>query len=154
MLIDRLPRGRHESVTTPTKCGRAVARMERIMSGVSAAPNRARITGVVDRVEPSSTSDGKWYLTVDVHEAEAIEGGLFARPGGQARVFAFGAAPPVDAGRLISAEVEYLGGPTGGEFQLLRLLDEPGDEIRAAETTWDPTGDPTDGIDATRTPPD
>ena len=95
------------------------------MNGVSAAPNRARITGFVGQVEPSTTSDGKWYLTVDVETAESIEGGLFAHPGSQARVFTFGSASPVDAGRSITAEVEYLGGPTGGEFQLIRLLDEP-----------------------------
>lgn len=98
------------------------------MDGVSAAPNRSRITGSVSSVEPSTTSHGKWYLTVDVQDAEAIEGGLFARPGTPARVFAFGAAPPVAANQTISAEVTYLGGPTGGEFQLLRLFGDPTDD--------------------------
>ncbi len=98
------------------------------MDGVSAAPNRSRITGLVSSVEPSTTSQGKWYLTVDVEEVEAIEGGSFLRPGTPARVFAFGATPPVAADQTISAEVTYLGGPTGGEFQLLRLLADPGND--------------------------
>ncbi len=102
------------------------------MNGVSAAPNRSRITGLVSRVEPSTTSEGKWYLTVEIRDAEAIEGGLFARPGTPARVFTFGAAPPVDADQEISAEVAYLGGPTGGEFQLIRLLGGQGDEAETA----------------------
>lgn len=100
------------------------------MSGVSAAPNRSWITGRVARVEPSATSEGKWYLIVEVQDAEAIEGGLFTHSGEEARVFTFGLAPPVDVGQVISAELEYLGGPTGGEFQLIRLLDAPpGDAI-------------------------
>ncbi len=98
------------------------------MDGVSAAPNRSRITGIVSSVEPSTTSQGKWYLTVDVQDAEAMEGGSFARPGTPARVFAFGATPPVAADQTISAEVTYLGGPTGGEFQLLRLLADPAND--------------------------
>jgi len=92
------------------------------MGGVSAAPNRATIEGRVERVEPSSSSVGKWYLTVAVSVARAIEGGLFARVGEEARIFTFGDVAPVQAGSTISAEVEYLGGPTGGEFRLLRLL--------------------------------
>jgi hypothetical protein len=101
------------------------------MGFVSAAPNRSRISGRVTRVEPSATSVGKWYLIVEIHEAEAIEGGLFARPGTEARVFTFGEAPPAQADGIISAEVEYLGGPTGGEFQLIRLLGETTDEAAA-----------------------
>ena len=92
------------------------------MGGVSSAPNRARIEGRVERVGPSSSSVGKWYLTVAVSAASAIEGGLFARVGEEARVFTFGDDSPVPAGATISAEVEYLGGPTGGEFRLVRLL--------------------------------
>jgi hypothetical protein len=94
------------------------------MDPVSAAPNRSRISGTVARVEPSPTSAGKWYLVVAVQHAEAITGGLFARPGDEARVFAFGDAPPVRASDRISAEVEFIGGPTGGEFQLINLLGE------------------------------
>ena len=65
---------------------------------------------------------GKWYLTLAVSAASAIEGGLFARVGEEARVFAFGDDSPVPAGSTVIAEVEYLGGPTGGEFRLVRLL--------------------------------
>ena len=92
------------------------------MGGVSTAPNRATIEGRVERVEPSSSSVGKWYITVAVSAASAIEGGLFARVGEEARVFTFGDAPPVQAGSTVRAEVEYLGGPTGGEFRLVRLV--------------------------------
>ncbi len=95
------------------------------MSGVSAAPNRSTITGRIERVEPSATSAGKWYLVVAILEAAAIEGGLFARPGDVVRVFAFGDVPPLDAGQSIRAEVEYVGGPTGGEFRLIQLLGGP-----------------------------
>jgi hypothetical protein len=113
------------------------------MDGVSAAPNRSRITGFVSSVDPSTTSQGKWYLTVDVQDAEAIEGGLFARPGTPARVFAFGATPPVAADQTISAEVTYLGGPTGGEFQLLRLVDDPANDADEPGTdTGDDRPDP------------
>ena len=104
------------------------------MNGVSAAPNRSRITGRVARVEASATSAGKWYLIVEIQDAEAIDGGLFARPGNEARVFAFGDQPPVVAGQMISAEVEYLGGPTVGEFRLIRLLGGP---AAGAETEAD-----------------
>lgn len=92
------------------------------MGGVSAAPNRARIEGRVERIEPSSSSVGKWYLMVAVSAARAIEGGLFARVGEEARVFTFGDGSPVEVGSTIVAEVEYAGGPTGGEFRLIRLL--------------------------------
>jgi hypothetical protein len=112
----------------------------RVMSGVSAAPNRATVTGRVARVEPSATSANKWYLTVEVATATAIEGGLFAHPGDDARVFTFGDAPPVETGASISAEVEYLGGPTGGEFQLIRLLDGQA-EGREPDAADDPLGD-------------
>ena len=61
-------------------------------------------------------------MTVAVSAASAIEGGLFARVGEEARVFTFGDAPPVQAGSTVRAEVEYLGGPTGGEFRLVRLV--------------------------------
>jgi hypothetical protein len=73
------------------------------------------------------TSVNKWYLIVEVSTATAIEGGLFAHPWDEARVFTFGDTPPVDAGATISAEVEFIGGPTGGEFRLIRLLDVPTD---------------------------
>lgn len=125
-----LPFGRHEGVTVASQHDRGTnadsSVMERAMNGVSAAPNRSRITGRVARVEPSATSAGKWYLIVGIQDAEAIEGGLFAHSGDEARVFTFGDSPPVDVDQVISAEVEYLGGPTGGEFQLIRLLDAPG----------------------------
>jgi hypothetical protein len=121
----------HEGVTTasPTLGTRSADRngMEWAMSDVSAGPNRSRITGHLARVEPSMTSVGKWYLVVEVQEAEAIEGGRFARPGEVARLFTFGDQPPLDAGPVISAEVEYIGGPTAGEFRLIRLLDRPSD---------------------------
>jgi hypothetical protein len=124
-----LDAGCHEDVTIPSRPPRNEAgwRTQRAMSGVSAAPNRARISGRVAHVEPSATSANKWYLTVEVASATAIEGGLFAHPGDVARVFAFGDAPPLEAGGSISAEVEYIGGPTGGEFQLIRLMDEQAD---------------------------
>ena len=51
------------------------------------------------------------------------------------RVFAFGAAPPVAADQTISAEVTYLGGPTGGEFQLLRLFADPANDADEPGTT-------------------
>ena len=134
-------RQRHDSVSgrvPPMRADRGGA-----MDGVSAAPNRSRITGFVSSVEPSTTSQGKWYLTVDVQDAEAIEGGLFARPGTPARVFAFGATPPVAADQTISAEVTYLGGPTGGEFQLLRLIDDPANDADEPGTdTGDDRPDP------------
>lgn len=134
--------GCHEDVTIPSRPPRDEAgwRTERAMSGVSAAPNRARIAGRVAHVEPSATSEAKWYLTVEVASASAIEGGLFAHPGGEARVFTFGGAPPVESGASISAEVEYFGGPMGGEFQLIRLLDAQ-DERPEPDAVDDSLGD-------------
>jgi hypothetical protein len=120
------------------------------MSGISAAPNRSTITGHVIGVEPSATSMGKWYLIVQIRDAVAIAGGLFARPGLDARVFTFGDAPQVAVGDVISAEVEYLGGPTGGEFQLLRLLGGSASEADTGVSSADaartgPTDDRSDG---------
>jgi hypothetical protein len=99
------------------------------VSDVSAAPNRSRITARVKRVEASTSSPGKWYLIVDILDATAIEGGLFPRVGTEGRVFTFGDNSPVDKGALFTAEVEYVGGPQGGEFQLHRLISRHGDVI-------------------------
>ena len=85
-----------------------------------AAPNRSRITA---RVEDTSAVEGapKWYLTVNVVDAAPIEGGLFVHPGDTARVFVVGEAPDLRPDDVFTAEVEYLGGPDGGELQLLHL---------------------------------
>ncbi len=87
---------------------------------VMAAPNRCVITARVDRVEVVE-GQPKWYLPVEVLSAEAIEGGLFVHAGDLARVFAVGDEPPLRSGDVFRAEVEYVGGPGGGELQLLRL---------------------------------
>jgi hypothetical protein len=91
---------------------------------VMAAPNRSVITARTGRVEVVE-GQPKWYLTVEVLGAEAIEGGLFVRAGDVARVFVVGDKPPLRNGDVFRAEVEYIGGPGGGELQLLRL-----DEVR------------------------
>ena len=63
----------------------------------------------------------KWYFTVEVTDVTPIEGGLFVRPDDTARLFAVGDDPGLRPGDVFTAEVEYLGGPFGGELQLLRL---------------------------------
>lgn len=93
-----------------------------------AAPNRSRITARVEDTE-SVAGGAKWYLTVNVVEASPIEGGLFVHPGDRARVFIVGEEPPLAPDDLFTAEVEYLGGPGGGELQLLRLEDPAGPEV-------------------------
>lgn len=92
------------------------------MNDVSAGPNRSEITAQVKRVERSPSSPGKWYLIVDILDATAIEGGLFARVGTEARVFTFGDRASLGPGDVFTGEVEYLGGPLAGEFQLHRLI--------------------------------
>ena len=87
---------------------------------VMAAPNRSVITARTELVEVVE-GQPKWYLTVAVLEAEAVEGGLFVHAGETARVFVVGTRPPLESGDEFRAEVEYLGGPTGGELQLLTL---------------------------------
>jgi hypothetical protein len=42
-------------------------------------------------------------------------------------VFCVGERAPLDVGDRFTAEVEFIGGPGGGELQLHRLLDQPGD---------------------------
>ena len=91
-----------------------------------AAPNRSRITArVEERTEPEAGAP-KWYLTVDVVDAAPIEGGLFVHPGDKARVFVVGEEPDLWPDDVFTAEVEYLGGPFGGELQLLRLEERSG----------------------------
>lgn len=90
--------------------------------GVMAAPNRSRMTARVSGIE-AVEGQPKWYLSVEVLEAEAIEGGLFVRAGEHARVFVVGEQPDLHAGDVFRAEVEYLGGPGGGELQLLRRVE-------------------------------
>lgn len=89
---------------------------------VMAAPNRSSITARTGRVE-AVEGEPKWYLTVDVLDAEAIEGGLFVRAGETARVFVVGERPHLRSGDVFRAEVEYIGGPKGGQLQLLQLGD-------------------------------
>ncbi len=89
---------------------------------VMAAPNRSRITARTTAVE-TVLGQPKWYFSVDVLEAEPVEGGLFVHAGETARAFAVGEQPDLREGDVFSAEVEYLGGPDGGELQLLRVDD-------------------------------
>ena len=89
-----------------------------------AAPNRSRITARVEGTE-SVPDAPKWYLTVNVVASSPIEGGLFVHPGDTARVFVVGDEPDLHPDDVFTAEVEYLGGPGGGELQLLRLEDTP-----------------------------
>jgi hypothetical protein len=91
---------------------------------VMAAPNRSVITariGAIDAVE----GQPKWYLAVEVLESKAIEGGLFVHAGEAARVFSVGEQPGLRVGDVFRAEVEYVGGPSGGELQLLRFDEQP-----------------------------
>ena len=87
---------------------------------VMAAPNRSVIRARTELVEVVE-GQPKWYLTVAVLEAEAVDGGLFVRAGETARVFAVGSRPPINSGDEFRAHVEYIGGPEGGELQLLAL---------------------------------
>ncbi|MFC5176549.1 hypothetical protein [Nocardioides taihuensis] len=91
---------------------------------VMAAPNRSVITARTELVE-GVEGQPKWYLTVEVLGAEAVEGGLFVRAGETARVFVVGERPPIHVGDEFRGQVEYIGGPAGGELQLLAL-----DEVR------------------------
>ncbi len=96
------------------------------MTPVMAAPNRARITARVDGAD-SVPGQPKWYWTTTVLEATSITGGLFVHPGDVARVFCVGERAPLDVGDRFTAEVEFIGGPGGGELQLHRLVDDHGD---------------------------
>jgi hypothetical protein len=87
---------------------------------VTAAPNRSVITARTELVEVVE-GQPKWYLTVSVLGAEAVTGGLFVHAGDTARVFAVGSRPPIQDGDEFRAEVEYIGGPGGGELQLITL---------------------------------
>ncbi len=87
-----------------------------------AAPNRSIITARIERIDLVEGAP-KWYITVEVLHSEAIEGGLFVHSGDTARVFVVGDEPNLRPGDEFRAEVEYLGGPDGGELQLLRLHD-------------------------------
>lgn len=89
---------------------------------VMAAPNRSSITARTARVE-GVEGEPKWYLTVEVLDATPIQGGLFVRAGETARVFVVGEMPRLRAGDVFRAEVEYIGGPGGGQLQLLELGD-------------------------------
>jgi hypothetical protein len=91
---------------------------------VMAAPNRSVITARTELVE-GVEGQPKWYLTVEVLGAESVEGGLFVRAGETARVFVVGKRPPIDVGDEFRAQGEYIGGPGGGELQILAL-----DEVR------------------------
>ena len=93
------------------------------MTPVSAGPNRARIRARVDGAE-SVPGAPKWYWTTTVLDAASIEGGLFVHVGDIARVFSVGERAPLEVGDTFTAEVEFIGGPSGGEFQLHTLLDD------------------------------
>ena len=88
-----------------------------------AAPNRSRITARVEAPIEAVSGAPKWYLTVNVVDVAPIEGGVFVHPGETARVFVVGDEPDLRPDDVFTAEVEYLGGPAGGELQLLWLED-------------------------------
>lgn len=91
-----------------------------INMGVMAAPNRSVIKARVERVERVD-DHGRRFLAVKVISAQSLEGGLFVRAGDTARVIAAADDPQLGAAHVFSAEVEYVGGPQGGNLQLLCL---------------------------------
>lgn len=112
---------------------------EVIQVNVMAAPNRSAIVARVERAEgPQNPQDPhKWSMTVSVSDATPMEGGLFVRPGDVAEVFTTESDPGLHPGDEFRAEVEFIGGPTGGTLRLLELQSTPGDQAGGA-----PDGDP------------
>lgn len=110
--------------------------------GVMAAPNRSVITARVEDLE-RVPGQPKWYFAVTVIAAESIEGGLFVRAGDPARVFVVADDPGLAPGEEFRAEVEYVGGPGGGELQLLRLLwkDSTGEVVDPVDPPAEPWQD-------------
>ena len=99
---------------------------------VTAAPNRSRLTARVLSVEPSPRFADTWLLRIHVQDVRALAGGTFAARGQDRDAVAFGPGPVAEAGDVIQADAEYVGGPAGGLFRLHAVT-------RAAPP--EPTGD-------------
>ena len=86
--------------------------------GVPAAPNRCRLAAAVLELRPEPDVPQKSLLLLEVRELEPIQGGRFAGPGEQVAAFTFDDVTGLAVGAVVTAEAEYLGGPSGGTFQL------------------------------------
>jgi len=93
--------------------------------GIMGAPNRALVTARVKSVRPAENAPGKWQLELEFEATESLEGGHFARVGERADAFTFVGDSVAERLKSVAenegsvkAEVEYLGGPQGGVFQL------------------------------------
>jgi hypothetical protein len=96
--------------------------MQQRVQGVMAAPNRAKIKARVLRVEQSPQYSDKWHLELEILASQNVSGPNFARIGEKVQGFAFGPAWEAPPPAIIEAEVEYIGGPQGGQFQLTNVL--------------------------------
>jgi hypothetical protein len=85
---------------------------------VTAAPNRSRLTARVLSVEPSPRFADTWLLRIRVQDVQGLSGGTFAASGQDRDAVAFGPGPVAEAGDVIQADAEYVGGPAGGVFRL------------------------------------
>jgi hypothetical protein len=95
--------------------------------GVPAAPNRSEIKARVLRVEQSSTFPDKWYVGLEILESKGLSGPNFAHVGDKAEGFNFGNAFDLSSGDVITAEAEYVGDASGGQFQLsqVNVVEQP-----------------------------
>lgn len=93
--------------------------------GVPAAPNRSHVKAKVVSKKQSDRFPDKWLLEIEIVDSRSIEGPNFARAGQHTEAFSFDAKiVGVSVGSVISAEAEYLGGPTQGQFQLSQVAPE------------------------------
>lgn len=86
-----------------------------------AAPNRARLTGVVVGLTQPSDSADRWFLRVTVEKVEPEYGPQLAEPGSEIDAVTFDPPPGLAPGVRVVAQAEYVGGPTRGTFRLNQL---------------------------------
>ncbi len=86
-----------------------------------AAPNRARLTGVVVGLNRPSGAADRWLLRVAVERVEPEYGPQLAEPGDEVDAVTVDPPPELAPGVRVVAQAEYVGGPTRGTFRLHEL---------------------------------
>jgi hypothetical protein len=93
---------------------------------VSAAPNRSLIEAKILTLNRSRDFPDKWILKMDVLKSTALSGSWVIKDRENIEGFVFESTPVFNpqmmiVGSEITAEVEFLGDPRGGIFQIHRI---------------------------------
>ncbi|WP_350335233.1 hypothetical protein [Coralliovum pocilloporae] len=89
--------------------------------GVIAAPNLSNIEAVLTSLSPVEDIPGKTDLEFKTVIVKPLSGPTFAEPGETLPGFTFQDVTGLSTGDRVSMETEYIGGPKGGLYQVIRI---------------------------------